>query len=373
MSIFDRRPALRWAVPVAAAALVGAVAVGTSTVASADDHPDLPAVSAQDLLVDLASPTTPSVQGTVEATMRLGLPDLSGVPGLGGGPVAGGSSASVLAGTHTLRVWSDGPGRSRVAVLGGQSETDVVRDGTDVWLWDSAARSATHVTLPAERAGVPSATGGVGPTLTPDAAARAALGAVDPGTVVATDDTARVAGRPAYTLTLTPKPSERTLVREVAVDVDAATHVPLRVRVWSVEQSKPAVDVGFTDVSFATPPASTFDFTPPAGATVKTVPLRAGAGAKGSTRDAQDPTVVGDGWDAVAVGTLDDDQLAALTGDGSTTEVLDQLPTASGAWGSGHVLRGTLFSAVLTDDGRVAVGAVPVDVLTGALASAPQG
>ena len=34
------------------------------------------------------------------------------------------------------------------------------------------------------------------------------------------------------------------------------------------------------------------------------------------------------------------------------------LPTVSGAWGSGHLLTGTLFSVLLTDDGRLLVGAV---------------
>jgi hypothetical protein len=40
----------------------------------------------------------------------------------------------------------------------------------------------------------------------------------------------------------------------------------------------------------------------------------------------------------------------------------------SGSWGSGRVLRTKLFSALLTDDGRVFVGAVTPDVLTQAAA-----
>jgi hypothetical protein len=48
--------------------------------------------------------------------------------------------------------------------------------------------------------------------------------------------------------------------------------------------------------------------------------------------------------------------------------VLKSLPAVSGAWGSGHLLRGPLFSAVLTDDGRLAVGAVAPQMLYDALA-----
>ncbi len=46
---------------------------------------------------------------------------------------------------------------------------------------------------------------------------------------------------------------------------------------------------------------------------------------------------------------------------------LRDLPKVSGAWGSGHLLQGTLFSAVLTDDGRLAVGAVAPGALYSAL------
>jgi hypothetical protein len=44
------------------------------------------------------------------------------------------------------------------------------------------------------------------------------------------------------------------------------------------------------------------------------------------------------------------------------------LPRASGTWGSGRLLEGTLFSALVTDDGRVAVGAVAPERLYAALA-----
>ncbi len=46
---------------------------------------------------------------------------------------------------------------------------------------------------------------------------------------------------------------------------------------------------------------------------------------------------------------------------------MTSLPEVSGAWGSGRLLKGTLFTAVLTDDGRMAIGAVPAEVLYEAL------
>lgn len=65
--------------------------------------------------------------------------------------------------------------------------------------------------------------------------------------------------------------------------------------------------------------------------------------------------------------TLTTEQQNALR-NGEAGTLVDTLPTVSGDWGSGHVLTGTLFTAVLTDDGRVAVGAVPTAVATAALA-----
>ena len=45
----------------------------------------------------------------------------------------------------------------------------------------------------------------------------------------------------------------------------------------------------------------------------------------------------------------------------------DKLQAVSGSWGSGRLLAGTAFSAVWTDDGRLAVGAVRPDVIYQAL------
>jgi hypothetical protein len=77
--------------------------------------------------------------------------------------------------------------------------------------------------------------------------------------------------------------------------------------------------------------------------------------------------VVGKGWTSVLVATLPADQQSS--GRSSQLQgIFDRMPTVSGAWGSGHLLSSALFSAVLTDDGRVAVGAVAPQLLYHALA-----
>jgi len=62
-------------------------------------------------------------------------------------------------------------------------------------------------------------------------------------------------------------------------------------------------------------------------------------------------------------GATGDKSLAQLT------KVIAMLPKVSGAWGSGHLMSGKVFSALLTDDGRLVVGAVTPEGLYAALAA----
>ena len=54
-------------------------------------------------------------------------------------------------------------------------------------------------------------------------------------------------------------------------------------------------------------------------------------------------------------------------GPGSLAGIVAALPQASGSWGSGRVLEGTLFTAVFTSDGTVALGATTPALVYSAL------
>ena len=217
-----------------------------------------------------------------------------------------------------------------------------------------------------------------------------ALEAIDPTTEVTTSGVGTVAGRDAYELVLTPKDPE-TLVARVTLSMDAETNVPLRVRVYSTSIPDPAIEVGFRSVDYSTPDASLFDFTPPPGATVTEhaaadMQAKKESGSAGADAPAgAEPTVVGEGWSSMVITELPADGLADLAEDGTQAQsagsvggddaagsalaLIEALPAESGAWGTGRVLRGTLFSAILTDDGRVAIGAVSPESLGAALAA----
>ena len=392
MIFFAEHPRARWAVPAAAVAVVAATGLATTRTASADAG--LQPRTAAQLLVDLQKADLESLSGTVVQTSDLGLPQIPGLTGGAPGGGAGGDTSltSALSGTHTWRVWFAGPQKTRLALVGSLGESDVIHNGGDVWLWSSADKTAVHTTLPADLAtgkpgsgkpglGKPGATGetpSLAPTdlpKTPDEAAAMALAALDPTTSVTTSGTAVVAGRQAYELVLRPKDAA-TRVAQVRIAVDSEKRIPLRVQVYSTKLANPAIEVGFSAVDFATPDARQFAFNPPAGTTVTESSAVTGSQAPGAKSPANaapptgavKPKVVGTGWSSVVVATLPP-QDSSSTQQNQLQGMLQVLPKTSGAWGSGRVVDGTLFSAVLTDDGRVAVGAVAPEVLYAALAA----
>jgi outer membrane lipoprotein-sorting protein len=394
MSIFERNPSLRWAVPaVTAVALVGGgTAVGGLNAIAGDGLPDR---TAAQLLVDVQQARLDGLSGTVVQKSDLGLPELPIAGGSGG---AGSSNlTSMIAGTHTLRIWFAGPDKARMALLGTLGESDVIRNGKDLWVWSSQDKTAKHFVLPAHEAAgkskAPTGMPGAGDLpASPQEAAERALAAITPSTDVTTSGTATVAGRSAYELVL--KPREATsLVGQVRVAIDGVEHVPLRVQVFAKSVADPVFEVAFSAVDFARPDAAQFAFKPPPGTTVTEVkaPTHAKAQAQGKTTakapgktQQQQPNpadmakVVGEGWGSVMVAKMPAPDAAAGAGGkpGATADKsLDQLmqfagmlPKVSGSWGSGRLMAGTVFSVLLTDDGRIVAGAVTPEGLYAALA-----
>jgi outer membrane lipoprotein-sorting protein len=289
-----------------------------------------------------------------------------------------------------MRVWFAGPDKARMALLGTLGESDVIHNGNDVWVWASQEKTAKHYVLPAHVAGRSKATPGMpgpaGVPTSPQAAADKALAAISPSTEVTTSGTAAVAGRSAYELVLTPKEAN-SLVAQVRIAIDGVRHVPLRVQVFAKSVSDPVFEVGFSAVDFARPDAAQFAFNPPPDTRVTegkvATDKKAVAGSKASTvapqsKAADMPKVMGKGWGAVVVVKMPaPNATPGGSGTGATTDktvarlmkYVGMLPKVSGRWGSGHLMAGTAFSALLTDDGRLVVGAVTPKGLYAALAA----
>src|SRR5215469_16515246 len=292
---FSRRG--RWAVPAGAVAVVAVVAT-VSAITVAQAAPALPDRTPAQLLAAVAGDHTapPPLTGTVVETASLGIPQLPGNEN----PT---SLTSLLAGSHTLKIWYGGPRQLRLAAPVQMGESDFILNGNTAWLWQSSTNSVTKFMLPAQR-GAEHKPAHPETPLTPQEAARQALAAVGPSTRVTTETNVTVAGQAAYQLVLAPK-SSQSLIGKVTIALDAQhLTVPLRVQVFARGATSPALQIGYTSISFVAPAAANFHFTPPPGAHVHTSTLGPGmlGGATGPTQasQAKQVRVIGKDWLSVA-------------------------------------------------------------------------
>jgi outer membrane lipoprotein-sorting protein len=339
-----------WLVPVAVVAAVGVGAAIESSGASA--APRLSPRTPAQLLTTIAKTTTTALSGKITEATSLGLPELPGAAN-----TASLSWQSFLTGSHSVRVWVDGAAKQRLAVIGELSEADVVHNGRDVWTYTSDSNSVSHRVLPAHaRKSDPMEQ--THAELTPAAATARVLKAIAPTTSVTLGPTQMVADRAAYTLVISPRDA-RSTIRKITIAVDSTHFVPLQVEVFGAS-STPAIKVGFTDISFATPSASTFNFHAPAGATVSKNPFTAGPSSHDGEQAAPapmqghagnlHPRVIGSGWTSV-IEVHGADQLMGASGP------ISQLTTQVGTSGM-RLFHTALVNAVLLPDGRAFVGAV---------------
>ncbi|HEY4151977.1 MAG TPA: DUF2092 domain-containing protein, partial [Pseudolysinimonas sp.] len=119
---------------------------------------------------------------------------------------------------------------------------------------------------------------------------------------------------------------------------------------------------------FSAPAASLFEFTPPKGATVTTPKTDKPAPSTGShDKTGMKPSVTGSGWASIvelpawagATGSATSDPSASP----SQSKLLDELTTTVTG---GRALQTSLLSVLMTADGRILIGAVPIASLEAA-------
>ncbi|MGW3686579.1 LolA family protein [Streptomyces sp. NPDC005125] len=396
-----RRRAARYVVPVAVAG-VAAATIGLVPALADSGDPDLPKITAQQLIEKIAASDTEQLSGTVKISTDLGIPSLGGFAGSlaqgGGDGSQGGSGADpqeklteLASGTHTLRVAADGPDKQRVSILDSAAEYSVIRNGDQVWAYDSKSNEAYHATGDkasghAEKRGEGTAPDSV-PT-TPKAFAEEALKTAGPTTSVTVDGTAQVAGRDAYKLVIKPKQGGST-IGAITVAVDAKNGVPLKFTLSPSSGGKAVIDAGFTSVDFAKPAGSSFTFTPPKGAKVteaddakaqqqaeKRAPEFKLPGGPAGLAGGKGVKVIGEGWSAVAeIEAPGGRAIPTSPKSGDVPPAAQQFMDSfgdkvTGKFGSGTVFKTRLVNALMTDDGKVYVGLVTKDALVRAANSA---
>lgn len=370
----------RWAVPAVAIVATGGVIAGLQ-IPAAQASPQLPARTAAQLLAEInQDQKLPPLTGTVVETTSLGLPQLPQT----GNPT---SLSSMLTGSHTVKVYYQNAQHFRLAVPTPMSETDIIRNGNTVWLWQSTQNSVTEFNAPAH---APKHAKPKLPTtvLTPQQAANEILSAVGKTTKVSLQTNVEVANEPAYQLVLAPK-DHRSLIGEVVIAVDAKYGMPLRVQVFAKGVKSPAFQVGYQQLSLNTSPApANLAFTPPPGASVDKVNLSDHSAAQSG--QPQDMTGFGTyGKDWLTVASFPEKDLTSSFGtgkggspapassssgtgalSGSSQEALNALlgsaKPVSGSWGSGTLLQTSLVSMLMTG-GQVYIGAVQPSLLYAAV------
>jgi len=401
---------LRWMPAVVVPAVIAA---GVLIPLQAGAVTDLPDKTADEVLALVSDSSVSAFSGKLEQSSALGLPDISALSGASSGSMPGpgndqdstegtaetteGANAAtsalgLLTGSHTSRIFVDGPENARVQIQDSLDERNFVRSGDDLWFYDSATNAATHATIPAgsvdqaraaaeaEKAQIP------GDVPTPAELADRFLTGIDASTAVTVGTDTQVAGRGTYELLLTPR-TDGTLVQSVAIFVDAETGFTLGVTVLADGQDDAAFQVAYSEISFEAPDASLFAFTPPADATVTEQALPSydeltqqaadKAAARGITPESlaeaeatkQDMidnlpfTLIGTGWDAIAALPA-----GSVPADLTENPMFAQLTSAVDG---GQAFSTTLANVLLTDEGRVFAGSVPISALQDAAAAAP--
>ena len=359
----------RFALP---AVLAGVIGLGAGMPAlAAGSRPRLaPETPAQLIAAVLAHRSTP-LSGGVAWTPDLGLPSLSSLQGGGQGLPAAGAfdPTSLLTTPQTFSVWVNGS-EERIAASTSLAESDVLRVGSEVWLWNSATQHVTRLLVPTP--GSPPSASPVDPQTLAAGFVRRLQAA---GTDVSVGTPTYVAGVAAQVLQLSPADPATSTVSAVDIAVDPTNGAVLQVTVLAAGQARPALQVGFTWVRFAAPAQSVF--APPRGRTTTTKILtsRGFVNATGHAgwyayapltpttalpgiASASPPRLFGSGWSTFALVKLPARSPAVAALEAAATPVT-----------SGRLLRSSLLDVLFFPDGYALVGFVPPAVLEADAAS----
>lgn len=381
-------PALAVPLAIAAVILVPGQAIGAV---------DLPDKTPAELLELVQASSVEQFSGSIVQTSDLGIPDLGALTGAAPGsdaPQTDGAAIddviSLATGSYDGRVYKDGD-RARLQVLDKLAERNVYVDSAAGvgWFVDSESNAATRFAVPdgtdiaqleqdaqaqaqdaraqAEKQ-YEAKTGEALPT--PEALLDQALAELDSTTEVTVGKDSRVAGHDAYELVLTPR-TDATLVGSVRFAVDGETGMALSASITPRGSEEPAFRIAFTDLTYAAPDASALTFTPGSAITVTdreiSIPTAAEMQKWKNTdtgrTDATAPTVLGEGWSAVFELS---DAGATSPLDGLTAEQQSMLDAVTTPVDGGRAIQTALLSVLITDDGRMLVGAVPTERLVDA-------
>jgi outer membrane lipoprotein-sorting protein len=253
------------------AGVVVVVAGGTAiAVAAAGNGPvPRPKPLAEAVRSALAAPAVPGISARIQFTNHL--IDASSIQG-----------ADPLLSGATGRLWLSADHRLRLELQSDSGDAQVVVNNGSFWVYDPSSNTVYEGTVPAGTtpASKPAGTHDQLPSLAQirseiaNLAAHANLSGARPSDV---------AGRAAYTVTVSPK-HDGGLLGAGALAWDALNGVPLRFAVYARGDSSPVLELKATDVSFGAVSPSVFNISPPPNAKVVKVDTSASTSRADSVR-----------------------------------------------------------------------------------------
>ncbi len=247
------------------AVIAGAVAViaaGTAIAVAASGPGPVPPQKSLAAAVHTAI-SAPSPQGiSARISFTNHLIDASDIQG----------SDPILNGT-TGRLWVTSE-QLRLELQGTNGDAQVVVNGNSFWVYDPTSNTVYEGKLPAEGSAKSNGSQEALPSVTQiQSEITRLMDHVDLSGAIPGD----VAGRPAYTVQISPKHAGG-LLGSAQLAWDALRGVPLRVAVYARNDSSPVLELKATSISYGTVPGSTFAMSAPSGAKVVTVSTPAGSG-----------------------------------------------------------------------------------------------
>jgi hypothetical protein len=233
----------RWSLVVALVAVLAALPALIGALPASGSR-----VSAADLRAAVLASADVPFSGYAESAGGLALPVTDQLTSL----------ADLFSDRTTMRVWWRSAVNNRVDVVTATGETDVHRDTEGSWTWEYESNRVTRtdaspLALPAP------------PDLLPPTLGRRLLSEATDDELTRIDPI-RIAGRDAPGLRLAPA-EEASSVARVDLWADAATGLPLKIRVFAKGAAAPALDTRFLDLDLSAPGPEVTAFAPPPGAT----------------------------------------------------------------------------------------------------------
>jgi outer membrane lipoprotein-sorting protein len=249
-----------WALLVAALALLAGAGIAQAALGGGAAAPPAKPLD-RAALAALRAPDVAGITARIRFTNNL----------LPSGSLPTGSGSPVLSGA-TGRLWLRADGRFRLELQSDAGDAQVTSDGERLSLYDSGSNTVYRATLPEERRKDHEA-----PTL---AGVREALTALTRTWTVSGAQPGTTAGRPSYTVRISPK-DDGGLLGAAELAWDAEHGVPLRAAVYAQGQADPVLALEATSIDFGAVPLSSVATTAPAGARVVDVDAKEGRDAHG--------------------------------------------------------------------------------------------